>query len=227
MKHVLITGGTDGIGKITAGKLVAAGYAVTILGRDEQKATAAAKEIGCAYVVADVTDFAQVEKAMQQAEDATGAIDILINNAGIWQNSLLAGTDPERIKRVIETNTLGTMYPVRAVVQGMQTRKKRRIINVISQAGLQASPNRTIYHASKWAITGFTKALQQELRADGISVVGYYPGAMATQFFAKAGDMKDRSRALSPDVAADTLVYLCGLPDTVELLEFGVQSLEY
>jgi short-subunit dehydrogenase len=226
-KHVLITGGTDGIGKVTAHKLVKAGFAVTILGRDEAKAKAAAKEIGSSYVIADVSDYAQAEKAVQQAEKANGRIDILINNAGVWLSKSLAETDPELIKRTIEINTLGTMYLARIVAPSMQARKAGRIVNIISQAGLRFSPNRTVYHASKWAITGFTKALQQELRIDHVSVVGYYPGAMATQFFAKAGDMKDRSTALAPEIAADTLVYICGLPDSVELMEFGVQSIEY
>ncbi len=226
-KHILITGGTDGIGKLTAGKLLGAGFVVTILGRNEEKTKKTAKELGCNYVVADVSDYAQVDAAVQKAEKASGHIDILVNNAGVWADSPLAKTDPEIIKRTLEVNTLGTMYLARAVAPGMQARKNGRIINVISQAGLRFSPNRTVYHASKWAITGFTKALQQELRVDHVSVVGYYPGAMNTQFFAKAGDYKDRSQALAPEIAADTLVYICGLPDSVELLEFGVQSLEY
>lgn len=227
MKHVLITGGSDGIGKATAQKLKSAGYKVTILSHSEEKTKAAADEIGCAYVVADVTDYAQVEKAMRQAERDSGPVDVLINNAGVWLSKPLADTEPELIKRTIDINVLGTIYPCRIVAPGMQTRKSGRVINVISQAGLKATPNRTIYHASKWAITGFTKALQQELRTSNISVVGYYPGTMNTDFFTKSGDIKDRSKALAPEAAADTLVYLCNMPANVEVLEFGVQSLEY
>jgi short-subunit dehydrogenase len=226
-KHVLITGGTDGIGKVTAHRLVEAGFAVTVLGRDEAKAKAAAKEIGASHVVADVSDYAQAEKAVAHAEKANGPVDILINNAGVWLSKPLAETDPELIKRTIEINTLGTMYLARIVAPKMQARKAGRIINVISQAGLRFSPDRTVYHASKWAITGFTKALQQELRVHNVSVVGFYPGAMNTQFFAKSGDMKDRSQALAPELAADALVHLCSLPDSVEIMEYGIQSLEY
>lgn len=227
MKHVLITGGTDGIGKATARKLVVGGYKVTILGHDEEKARVAAEEIKSGYVTADVADYKQLESAVKAAEQTNGPVDILINNAGIWLSEPLTQSTPETIHKVIEVNTLGTIYGARAVVPGMQARKNGRIINVISQAGLRFGPERTVYHASKWAITGFTKALQLEVRSDHISVVGYYPGAMNTQFFAKAGDLKDRSKALDPEIAADTLVYICSLPDSVELLEFGVQSLEY
>ncbi|HET8669357.1 MAG TPA: SDR family oxidoreductase, partial [Candidatus Saccharimonadales bacterium] len=226
-KHVLITGGTDGIGKVTARRLVEAGLTVTILGRDEAKTKKVAKEIEANYVVADVSDYDQVATAVEKAERASGPVDILINNAGVWLSQPLAETNPELIKRTIEINTLGTIYLVRAVAPSMQARKSGRIINVVSQAGFRFSPDRTVYHASKWAITGFTKALQQELRVHNISVVGFYPGAMNTQFFAKAGDVKDRSQALAPELAADALVHLCTLPDSVEVMEYGLQSLEY
>lgn len=227
MKHVLITGGTDGIGKATARKLVQNNYKVTILGHNEEKAKAAAEEIKSNYVVADVTSNDQLEAAIKQAEQANGPVDILINNAGVWLSEPLATSDPKVIQNVIDVNVLGAIYGARAVLPSMQSRKNGRIINVISQAGLRFSPERTVYHASKWAVTGFTKALQQEVRGDHISVVGFYPGAMNTNFFAKAGDDKDRSKALDPEIAADTLVYICNLPDSVELLEYGVQSLEY
>lgn len=226
-KHVLITGGTDGIGKVTAHKLAKAGFAVTVLARDEEKAKAVAAEIGGSYAIADVTDYAQAEQAIAQAEEATGPIDILINNAGVWLSKPLVETEPELIRRTLEINTLGTIYLARIVAPQMQDRKSGRIINVISQAGLKVTPDRTIYHASKWAITGFTKSLQEELRVHNVSVVGFYPGAMNTRFFAKTGDTKDRSKALAPELAADALVHLCSLPDSVEIMEYGIQSLEY
>lgn len=223
MKHVFITGGSDGLGKITAQKLVAAGYDVTILSRDEAKTKAAAEEIGCKYMVADVTDAAQLNAALQQ----TGEVDILINNAGNWLAGLLEASTADQIEKVIASNTLGTIYVTHAVVPAMKQRKNGRIINVISQAGLYAKAERSVYNASKWAITGFTKSLQAELKPFHVSVVGFYPGAMATGLFAKAGDMKDRGGALDPAIAADALVYLCGLPDHVVVPEFGIESLDY
>lgn len=226
-KHVLITGGTDGIGKITARKLVQAGFTVTILGHEAAKAQSAAEELKCSFVVADVTNYEQLASAVAEAEQASGPIDILINNAGIWLSVPLTEADPKDIQHVIDVNVLGVMYGTRAVLPGMQARKSGRIINVISQAGLQTSPLRTVYHASKWAITGFTKALQDEVRGDHVAVTGFYPGAMHTHFFEKAGDMKDRSRALDPELAGDALVYLCSQPDVVELLEYGMRSIEY
>jgi short-subunit dehydrogenase len=226
-KHVLITGGSDGIGKLTAKKLLEAGYKVTILSHDIDKTKAAAKEIGCQFVVADVAVGEAAARAIEEAEGQNGPVDILINNAGIWLSRPIDEVAPDEMKRVIEVNTLGTMYYTQAVSVGMKQRGNGRIINVNSQAGIYAHPKRSVYHASKWAITGFTKALQEELREFGVAVTGFYPGAMNTQLFAKAQDMKDRSEALDPHAAADALLYLCNLSNDIEIPEFGLKSLNY
>ena len=170
-KHVLITGGSDGIGKLTAKKLVEAGYNVTILSHDTDKTKATANEIRCAFVVADVSIGEEAAGAVKLAEEQNGPIDILINNAGIWLSRPISEATPEEMKRVIDVNTLGTMYYTQAVAVGMKKRGQGRIINVNSQAGIYAHPNRSVYHASKWAITGFTKALQEELREFGICAI--------------------------------------------------------
>lgn len=226
-KHVLITGGSDGIGKLTAKKLLEAGFKVTILSHDADKTKAAADELGTQFVVADVSVGESAARAIQEAEAQNGPIDILINNAGIWLSRPIDEVTPDEMRQVIEVNTLGTMYYTQAVSVGMKQRGHGRIININSQAGIYAHPKRSVYHASKWAITGFTKALQEELREFGVGVTGFYPGAMNTQLFAKAHDMKDRSEALDPHAAADALLYLCNLPNDVEVPEFGLKRLTY
>lgn len=223
MKHVLITGGNDGLGKVTAAAPIKAGFTVTILGRDEVRTKAAAQELQCNFVVADVTDYAQVKKAITEAGD----VDILINNAGLWIQDALETNDPDYIHQVVEVNTLGPMYATRAVVPAMKQRGSGRIINVISQAGLNSKADRAPYNASKWAMTGFTKSMQHELKPAKIAVTGFYPGALNTRMFDKSGNSRDMSRALDPAIAADVLVYICGLPDHVDVPEFGLQSLEY
>ena len=224
MKHILITGGSDGLGKITAKRLRTAGYEVTILAKDETKVAAVAKEIGCKYVTADVTDVNAVKDAIIKA----GPIDVLINNAGIWLQGPFDKNDLQQVRQVLEVNTLGVMFAAQAVLPDMKQRRHGRIINVISQAGLGAKAERAPYNASKWAVTGFTKSLQQELRPLGISVVGFYPGALDNEaLFEKAGNPRDMSRGLDLHTAADALAYICGLPDGVNVPEFGIESLNY
>lgn len=224
MKHVLITGGSDGLGKVTAKKLYDDGYEVTILAKDEAKTSAAANEIGCKYVVADVADSDAVSKAIAEA----GQIDVLINNAGVWLQGPYDENDPELIKRTMDVNALGIMFAAQAALPAMKKQGRGRIINVISQAGLGAKSERAPYNASKWAVTGFTKSLQQELKPQGISVVGFYPGALNSEaFFEKAGNPRDMSKGLDLQVAADALVFICGLPDDVNVPELGIESLNY
>jgi len=227
MKHVLITGGSDGFGKATAQKLVLAGFKVTILSRDEAKTKAVADELGCGYVVADVADAKQVEAAIQQAVEQSGEIDILINNAGVWITGLLESNSLEDIEQAMKVNALGTIYCTYAVVPSMKRRKTGRIINVISVAGQRVKAERSVYTATKWAMTGFSGSMQAELRPSRIAVTNFYPMAMDTEFFKKVHDDSDRSGALDPAIAAGALLYICQQPDNVEIPDLGIGSLDY
>jgi gluconate 5-dehydrogenase len=228
MKHVLITGGSDGLGKITAGKLIEAGFSVTILSRDVVKTKAVAAGLGCGFVTADVSDYQQVDAAVARSVNDDGPIDILINNAGLWIQDALDDNDPAIIRQVMEVNALGTIYCTRSVVPSMKERKSGRIISVISQAGLEGKAERAPYNASKWAVTGFVKSMQAELKPFNIAVDGFYPGAInKTGLFDKAGNGRDMSRGLDPAVAAEALVYLCKLPEGIGAPEFGILSLSY
>lgn len=224
MAHILVTGGSDGLGKVIALKLKAAGHQVTILSKDKSKTEAVANEIGCEYVVADVTDYEAVEAAIKQA----GTIDILINNAGVWLQGPFDENEPTKIKRTLEVNTLGMMNASHVAIPTMKKNKHGRIINVISQGGLYAKADRATYNTSKWAATGFTKSLQQELKPFGISVIGFYPGALNNDaIFDKAGNHRDMSNGLSLETAADAIVYVCSLPDSVNVPELGIENLNY
>lgn len=227
MKHVLITGGSDGLGKVTAQKLRDNEYLVTILGQDELKTKQVAADLGCKVVIADVSDSKAVEAAFKKASEVQ-PIDILINNAGIWIQGPLEDNKPNRIQKVFEVNALGTIYATRAIVPEMKKRAAGRIINVISQAGLYAKAERSVYDASKWALTGFTKCMQLELKPFNISVVGLYPGAIShTSLFKKAGNDRDMSKALSPEIIAEGILHVCNLPEGVNVPEFGIESLYY
>lgn len=224
MKHILITGGSDGLGKVLASQLQAVGHNITILAKDETKTSAAAAEIGCKYVTADVSDAA----ALKQAIKKVGQIDILINNAGVWVQGPIEENSSDSIRQVMDVNALGTMYASQCVIAAMKQRKNGRIINVISQAGLSAKAERVAYNVSKWAVTGFTKSLQQELKPFGIAVTGFYPGALNNDaLFEKAGNPRDMSKGLDLQITAKAIVYVCSLPDNVNIPELGIESLDY
>lgn len=200
-KTILISGGSDGLGKEIA-KLLISNYHVVILAPSQEKTQKTADELGCDFVVADVSSSEQVKAAIEKI----GSVDVLINNAGIWIEGPLETNQPEAIKKVLDVNTLGTIYLTHAVIPQMKDRRAGRIINVISQGGLNAKPNRSIYYASKWAITGFTKCLELELAEFGIAVTGVYPGKMKTKMYEKVGISKDFSDAADPAEVAKTIV---------------------
>ena len=167
MKTILITGGSEGLGREIARRL-AQSNKVVILAPSQEKTQEAAQEIGCDYVVADVSDYGQVEAAVSSVIEKFGSVDVLINNAGLWIEGPLEENDPKRIADVVHVNTVGPMFLTRALLPHFKHNGKGVIINVISQAGLYGKALRSVYHASKWAVTGFTKSLQEELKGTGI-----------------------------------------------------------
>ena len=119
------------------------------------------------------------------------------------------------------------MLMVNALVPQLKKQKHGRIINIVSQAGLNPRANRSVYNASKWAITGFTKCLQLELMPHNISVVGFYPGFMHTNIFGKVEDKRtDFSTAMPVEQPAKALAYLVNVDDDLVINTFEIQSIK-
>jgi len=221
MKTILISGGSDGLGKAIAARL-APNNKVIILSPTEEKLKTVAEEIGCEYRVCDVRNYAAVERVV----NGLGSIDCLINNAGLWIQGPLDENDPQRIHEVLEVNTLGTINLTKAVIPGMKQQKSGLVINVISQAGLYAKAERSVYNASKWAITGFTKSIQSELAPFGIGVTGLYPGMLKTDMFSKMGIEKDMSKGLDTEDVAKTIEFMLSFDKPTLFSEIGIKHLE-
>jgi len=224
-KVVLISGGSDGLGK-EAARALAVGSQVVILARNEDRLKATAAEIGCDHVVADVRDYDSVESAVNQVIKKYGQIDCLINNAGIWIEGALNLNEATAIKDAMEINALGVIYVAKAVVPVMKEKGAGLIINVISDSGLTAKKEKTVYCASKWAVTGFTKSLEAELAPYGIRVSGFYPGKMRTGFFAKKGVTKSFDNALELAPAVRALKFLVESEDDVVIPSLEIKSIK-
>lgn len=221
-KVVLISGGSDGLGRSIAEQLKST-YEVIILSPHKEKLEAVAAELDVDYYVVDVADYHAVEQVVADILQKHGRIDCLVNNAGLWIQGPLAENSPDRIKEVLEVNTLGTVNLSKAVIPSMKAAQRGLIINIISQAGFYAKAERTIYTASKFAITGFTKSLESELSPYGIAVTGLYPGKLKTKMFEKMGIEKDMSDALDPAVVAKTVEFVLSLGPDVVLPEIGIK----
>lgn len=225
-KVIVITGGSDGLGKATA-NLLTKDNEVIILAPNEEKTSKVAKELGCDFDICDVTKWDQVESSIQNIIKKHKRLDVLINSAGKWIIGELDDNSPDQIQEAINVNFIGTVFMTKAVIPQMKTQGEGLIININSQGGLYAKASRSVYQSSKWAVTGFTKCLEHDLKPYGIKVIGFYPGKMATNFFDKVGDTgKDMSNGLKPEEAADALKYLISLPSHIEIPEFGIKHIK-
>ena len=177
-RTALVTGGSRGIGQAIATELANAGAQVVIGYRSgAEEAQKVAGEIGGTAVQADVSD---PEEAKRLVEDA-GDVEILVNNAGVTRDGLLARMSDEDWDVVIDTNLRGTFNTCRAVTRGMMKRRAGAIVNVSSIVGVHGNPGQTNYSASKAGIIGFTKALARELGSRGVRANVVAPGYISTR----------------------------------------------
>ena len=224
MKTVVITGGSEGLGRGIAEHLHGT-YTVYILGRTEKTLQETSSAIGCSYRVCDVTDYQKLEQTLADIQQEAGSIDVMINNAGLWIQDALEDNDPVKIKEVIDVNVTGVINGTKAVIPIMKQQGRGTIIQINSQGGFYAKAERAPYNASKWAITGFTKSIQPELEPHNIRVTGIYPGMLHTEMFSKQDIVKDMNKALAPKEVGRTIEFILGLDDTTIIPEIGIKKM--
>jgi 3-oxoacyl-[acyl-carrier protein] reductase len=177
-KTALVTGGSRGIGAAIARELASAGASVVVGYRSgAEEAEAVAGEIGGRAVQADVSAPEDARRLVEEAGD----LDVLVNNAGITRDGVLARMSDEDWQSVLETNLSSVFYTCRAVSRGMMKRRTGSIVNLSSIVGLHGNWGQTNYAASKGGIVAFTKSLAQELGSRGVRANVVAPGYIRTQ----------------------------------------------
>jgi NAD(P)-dependent dehydrogenase (short-subunit alcohol dehydrogenase family) len=225
-KVAIVTGGTKGIGRAIAESLLNAGSRVYICARDRSEIEAAVQElseIGEAFgKVCDMRSEDQVRNMLTSCDERLGGVDILVNNAGVGiMGKTVEEISGDEFRQTVETNLFGVFYACHHAIPLMKKRGGGYIINISSLAGQNAHPGMAAYNASKYGLNGFTEAMMQEVRHDGIKVSYICPGSVNTHF---GGDTPSGEKAwqLQPDDIAQVVMNLLemdprALPSKVEL----------
>lgn len=214
-KKVLITGATDGLGRLLAINLIKEGCSVILHGRNTEKLEATSTELGklspnatIEKIVCDFNQPASIEEAFNNIQN----LDILINNAGVWAEGNTTDITPERIIELANVNLISYMVVTRMLLPVLKKSEFAQILNVSSVAGVEIPQGyfHTIYSATKYGVQAFSEALAKEFDNTNIRVMGYYPGGMATQFFDKAGMDYDKVEPwmFDPQESADAILFM-------------------
>ena len=223
-KTIVITGGSDGLGKAMA-EYFSKENNVIIVAKNEEKLKLVAKEINCYYKVCDVSDYANVERIINEIITEKGKINVLINNAGLWIQEELDENNSDRITEVIKVNLLGVINCSKAVIHFMKENKDGLIININSQAGINHKAERVVYNTSKWGVTGFSKSLQDEVAKYGIRVTDVMPGMMKTDMFSKMNINKNMENGLELKEVCRLINFIIETPNNVIIPEVGIKNI--
>jgi 3-oxoacyl-[acyl-carrier protein] reductase len=185
-RSVLVTGGNRGIGLAIARRLAAGGDQVMVTSRSGDPVP------GLSVVRCDVTDAASVDAAFAQAETRHGPVEVLVSNAGITQDQLLALMKEEDFAGVVDTNLTGAYRVARRAVRGMMRQRRGRLIFLSSVVGLLGSPGQANYAASKAGLVGLARSLARELASRNITANVVAPGFVDTDMTAALPDERKK-----------------------------------
>jgi NAD(P)-dependent dehydrogenase (short-subunit alcohol dehydrogenase family) len=218
----LVTGGGTGLGLAMGKALVRAGARVVITGRREEPLKQACAELGAqsAYIQHDVTDLPSIPALVEQLETRFGALDILINNAGINKKSPAVDTSDADLQLIVQTHLFGSFALSRECGRRMVARANGSIIMIVSMTALFGVPGVSAYGAAKSALLGLTRVLAVEFSPHNVRVNAIAPGWIDSAMSRRAfeGDSARKQRILSrtpmarigePEDVGEAAVFLC------------------
>ncbi len=220
----LVTGASGGIGAAVARSLAEQGVGLGLASRS-------GGDLGIDGSIAapcDVRDRAAVGAFVEQTVARFGRLDIVIANAGVGAYGPFLELDPGSLEEMLDTNVKGTIYTIRAALPHLLESDRADIVTVASEAGRRGLPFEAVYSASKFAQVGFTRALDHELRPQGVRCTNVCPGGVATGFAMGRGrtpDMPELAGMMSADDVAEAVLFVLTRPRNHRILEMAFRPM--
>ncbi|WP_299731627.1 SDR family oxidoreductase [uncultured Tateyamaria sp.] len=229
-KTVVVTGGSDGIGKHICLKLAAQSCQIAIIGRDAGRLEAVKQDCAAlgaprveTYAV-DIQDTGALEGAATAILQDFGGVDVLINNAGIWHKTgPLDSIGADMLLATVQTNLTALMQLTRFLIADLRKRDEAIILNVASKSGVVAQGGQSVYTATKYGVRGFTEVLKVDEQETGIRVAGLYQSGTNTDMFAKANEDVPNHIFTEPEDLSDVVVFMLSRPPKIWLHDVRVE----
>ncbi len=215
MKTMVITGASSGLGKVMTLKFAKDGYTVCAIARSKEKLNDLASQVpGQLFAYsADVGDVNQVKETFAKIFTEHKRIDVLINNASVFNICSFFEEEISNIDRLIDTNLKGTMFCTHAVLKSMVEQKGGYVINIASVAGTHGTPQTAIYSASKYVVVGFSDVIGQEVKEFGVHVCAICPGGIDTPLWNESNPYPGITEDLiDPEELADLVGFVLDKP---------------
>ncbi len=227
-KVVVVVGATGGIGSALVPKLAEAGAKLVLVARDRHKLDelidlVEEQDAEAIAIPTDITKYDQVELMVQQAIAQFGHIDVLVNAAGAGVMKQFNRIEPQELDQMLDLNLKGNFYTSQAVANVMKDRKIGHICNVIGILGKHPMAMAAAYCASKFGAVGFSKCMADELRRFGIKVTLFYFGGIDSPFWDNVSLKVDRSKMLSPETAANAIMFALSADPQAVPMEINIQ----
>ena len=226
-KVVVVVGATGGIGSVLTRKLASKGASLVLAARDSSAITNLATQLPVSdkilTVPTDITERQQVDALMEKTIAQFGQIDALVNLAGALVMKPYSNLESADLEAMLDVNLKGSFYTSQAAAELMQERKSGHICNVVGILGKHSMSMAAAYCASKFGVVGFTKCMAEELKRFGIKFTLFYFGGVNSPLWDNVQLKVDRKKMLSPETAADAILYaLSAAPEAVPM-EINIQ----
>jgi NADP-dependent 3-hydroxy acid dehydrogenase YdfG len=225
MKQIFISGASYGIGLECARRFHREGWKVIICARGKEGLEKAAKEMpGLVTYTCDLADKQSVKDLVEVVNKKHGALDVLVNNGGLFQPGQMHTEDDEIFENLLATNLYSTYYLTKGLLPGMIARKAGTVVNMCSIASITAYEAGGSYSVSKFAMYGFSKSLRAEMKPKGIRVISVLPGATWTRAWEGAGQPEERM--IPAEDIAELVWTACSLSNRTVVEDIVIRPLE-